>query len=70
MVVKKCNVCGKEFDLWDEQAGFRLCDTIGYGSKHDGEYIELDLCCKCFDEVMDKILPKCAINPFKKQGGD
>ena len=68
MVIRKCNLCGKEFDQWDEQADFGLHGYIGYGSKYDGEDIDLDLCCKCFDELVDKIAPKCAISPFTKQG--
>lgn len=44
-----CNVCGKEFSDYDEQEHIGLHSQIGYGSKHDGDIIDLDICCDCFD---------------------
>lgn len=63
MVVSKktCNMCGKEFDMWDEQEDFSIYREIGYGSKYDMESLELDLCCEC----MDKIIDSCKISPVK-----
>lgn len=66
MNIKKCNVCGKEFDMWDKQENFGLHYHVGYGSVHDGEVIELDLCCDCFDKVLEIILPMCQINPIRE----
>lgn len=66
MVVDKvfCNVCGKEFDLYDRQEDFGIhTGTIGYGSKYDGDSINLDMCCDCFDKLMEDMIPKCKINP-------
>lgn len=37
-----CNLCGKEFDEWDEQEGFGIHTRVGYGSKFDGDDVELD----------------------------
>lgn len=37
-----CNLCGKEFDEWDEQESFGIHTRVGYGSKFDGDDIELD----------------------------
>ena len=48
-----CNICGKEFDMWDQQEGFGLHYHVGYGSKFDGDRIQVDMCCDCFDELMD-----------------
>lgn len=59
-----CNLCGKEFDEWDEQEGFGIHTRAGYGSKFDGDSVELDLCCECFDRLMDKLVPECKINPI------
>lgn len=62
--MRKCNICGKEFDMWDEQQKFDLNFDVLYGSKHDGEKINCSLCCECFDNLIDEyILPKCSINP-------
>ena len=56
-----CNLCGKEMDFWDVQEEFSIKSfNIGYGSKHDGDSLELDLCCDCMDELIDR----CKINPI------
>lgn len=63
-----CNMCGKEFDLWDIQEGFGFDYSVGYGSKYDGEHIHIDLCCDCFDEMMSSyILKKCMISPLAEE---
>lgn len=49
----KCNKCGKEFDIWDEQEDFSIHRHCGYGTKYDGSIINLDLCCECFEELVD-----------------
>lgn len=64
--MKKCNMCGKEFDFWDEQENFCFEYQIGYGSVHDGENLSLNLCCDCFDKVIDMIAPQCKINPLSE----
>lgn len=53
-------MCGKDLDLFDTQEGFSFWSPqIGYGSKYDGERLELDLCCDC----MDRIIEQCKISP-------
>lgn len=55
-----CNMCGKKFDVWDDQESFGIHrDRIGYGSRHDGCVLDLDLCCNC----MDTIIEMCRIMP-------
>lgn len=56
----KCNFCKKEFDVFDEQEGFGFhYSGIGYGSKFDGGSIDIDLCCDCFDKMMDEyVIPR------------
>lgn len=61
---KVCNMCGKTFDLWDHQEDFCYDHHIGYGSAHDFEHMQLNLCCRCFDKVVDWILPQCKHNPI------
>lgn len=60
----KCNFCGKEMDEFDELSDFTIAKKIGYGSVHDGETVDLRLCCACFDRVTHA----CVISPFV--GGD
>ena len=55
-----CNKCGKKMDEFDVQEDFSFNQTLGYGSKYDGECLELDLCCKCMDELIDS----CKIDPI------
>ena len=56
-----CNLCGKEMDFWDVQEEFSIHNfNIGYGSKHDGDALELDLCCDCMDDLIDR----CKISPI------
>ncbi len=60
-ILKKCSKCGKEFDMWDLQENFSIHKQIGYGSLYDGEYLKLDLCCKCMDELIDA----CKVSPIQ-----
>lgn len=55
-----CNKCGKPFDRWDMQEHFHIYGDLGYGTKHDGSKLELDLCCSCMDALIDD----CEINPI------
>jgi hypothetical protein len=63
---KICNMCGKTFDIWDNQENFSFDHCIGYGSTHDLHRIKIDLCCQCFDKVVDWILPQCKHNPMSE----
>lgn len=56
---KRCNRCGKTLDLWDVQEDFRIRRHLGYGTKYDGDILDLQICCKC----MDKMIEECAITP-------
>lgn len=62
-VVRVCNKCGKTMEEWDNALGLSLRKRIGYGSVHDGEYVDLDLCCECFDAIVDS----CAFDPVKPE---
>jgi len=60
-------MCGKEFDMWDTQAGFGIREKVGYGSEFDGSKIALDLCCDCFDKLIKYIIPKCKYSPVEEE---
>lgn len=67
MLRKVCNMCGKDFDEWDNQENFAIVSyLIGYGSKYDGSALRLDLCCDC----MDMLIEKCKLNPLIERGGE
>lgn len=53
MKIFKCDFCGKELTDLDIQDGFGFhYQHISYGSQYDGENIDIDLCCDCFDKMM------------------
>ena len=62
--IRTCNVCGKTFDYWDHEQNISFDHFIGCGSSHDMHRIKLNLCCKCFDKVVDFIIPQCKHNPM------
>lgn len=59
-----CTMCGKQFTFLDSQEGFVFNYTCGHGTKFEDRHIKIDLCCECFDEVMDFVIPRCKQNPF------
>ena len=65
--VSLCNICGNIFDMLDEQEHFGIHYDVGYGSTHDGERIDVDFCCKCFDRLIDCLLPQCTIDPITRK---
>ena len=66
---KICNMCGKTFNFWDNHENFCLERSVGFGSKYDLHHIRLNLCCGCFDKVIDWIIPQCKHDPifFKEE---
>lgn len=60
MKILKCDFCGKELNELDSQENFGFhYQHIGYGSQYDGESIDIDLCCDCFDKMMSEyVFPK------------
>ncbi len=59
---KLCSHCGKELDFFDQQQDFSIHKHIGYGSIYDGDYVDLHLCCECFD----KAVAECKISPIEE----
>ena len=66
---RTCHLCGKQFHFWDERQDFSFSRHVGYGSKYDRTDIALNLCCHCFDKVMDWLLPQCAVDPVRGECG-
>lgn len=61
----RCNVCGRTAEqVFEGQMLISIHERIGYGSKHDGDIIDLDICCSCFDNLIDKLASRCMINPI------
>lgn len=65
-----CNVCGKEFDVYDEHNAdvANISGYVGYGSKYDTHYIDLHMCNDCFDKLMDKMMEECKFSPIEDKG--
>lgn len=59
-----CNLCGKEMDIWDKKEEFSIHRRCGYGTKYDGETIELDICCDC----MERLIDSCKVPPVNNKG--
>lgn len=59
-----CNMCGKDFSETDTYLAFGMHNNIGYGSKHDGDVMNLDLCCDCTDKFIAKLSECCKIAPL------
>lgn len=56
---KVCNRCGKELDFFDCQEDYSIHKHVGYGSKLDYCIVDLQLCCECFDRLVEE----CVISP-------
>lgn len=65
-IEKRCTMCNKIFDEWDLQEDFSWHKWIGYGSKYDLNKLDLDLCCDCFDKVLDFIVQNSVNNPLQE----
>ena len=62
----RCTMCNKILNEWDIQEDFSWHKWIGYGSKYDLNKLDLDLCCDCFDKVLDFILQNSVNNPLQE----
>lgn len=64
MTVIKCNCCGKAINNQRHPYGLGVHKKIGYGSKFDGQEIEIDLCCNCLDKLLNLMIKKFKYNPL------
>lgn len=56
-----CNKCGKKLNASDIEENFSMYKIMGYGTKYDGEVLEMDFCCDC----MEKLIDWCDVCPIK-----
>lgn len=66
---RRCNLCGKELDMWDLQEDFSIRHSeIGYGSRYDMCSLDIWFCCSCMDSIIDD----CVIKPVAdlEEGGN
>ena len=46
-----------QFNAYDEEEKFGLhYSNVGYGSRYDGCHIDIDMCCDCFDKMMEEYI--------------
>lgn len=64
--IRLCNICGKEIAQYDD---FNLSYQYGYGSSHDGDNLNIDLCNTCLDKLTTYLVENCKINPVTERGG-
>ena len=57
-----CNFCGRQLGIFDIQEPLLIKNHMGYGSKFDGEVIDIRFCCDCFDAIVEQ----CEISPVKE----
>lgn len=63
---KVCNVCGRELDFFDLQQDFTIHRKIEYGSIFDGDIVDMQLCCDCFDDLVNE----CKVSPITEVSDD
>lgn len=68
MEQKICNMCGRQFDEFDEQQNATIDTYMYYGSKYDGSQLTCRFCCECFDKLIEEyIIPKATIMPLRDE---
>ena len=61
-----CTMCGNKLDDCDLDANFHFQCYIGFGSTYDLSIFEARLCCKCYDKILDTIVPMFKYNPLSE----
>lgn len=55
-----CSICGKEYNCFDEVEDFSIHkERCGYGTMFDGDKLDLNICCSCMNDLIDK----CKVSP-------
>jgi hypothetical protein len=63
MAIKRiCNKCGEVIKDYND---FSINYQYSHASHHDGDYLNLDLCGKCLDELTEHLIDTCKINPVE-----
>ena len=63
MEERRCNMCGRKLDLIDLRCGFSLYERMGYGTKYDGDMLDLHLCCECIESLIEE----CVLSPISTE---
>jgi len=64
-VIKICNMCSKEIEKRDLECNpFSLEHQFGYGSVHDMETLQIELCSRCQDKFTTYLIENCKISPI------
>ena len=64
----RCNVCGKTVEqVFEGQMVISIHDRVGYGSKHDGSMLDLDICSDCFDKLIDSFYRKMCYQSYERE---
>lgn len=58
-----CNICGKVLTKCEEKNHVKINQVMGYGSQFDGDRVDMDICNKCFD----KLIERCKIDPIQEE---
>lgn len=58
-----CNHCGQKLDEIDACNLGELRIHFYYGSKRDGDTMKISLCSRCYDELADRFIDECMIDP-------
>lgn len=58
---KRCSFCGYPLSIIDLNQNFTMHRRLGYGTKYDGDALELRLCCTCMEAIIDA----CAVSPVR-----
>lgn len=67
LVSTECTMCGKTLDEDDMFENYSADMHIGYGSRYDLSHIRFQLCCSCFDRILDMVIPLCKTNPIVEE---
>ena len=57
----QCNVCGKDTTSREVHIAIEIHKPIGYGSRYDGDKIDLDVFTNCVDSILDAISKVCLV---------
>ena len=61
-----CNMCGEKIDEMDLACNeFSISHCFGYGSIHDGDTLDFDLCSTCQDKLVTYLIETCKISPMR-----
>lgn len=64
IAIKVCDICGRTYEFLDVQASKSNTIYLGFGSKYDLNIFNYDVCCECFDKMIDLVLPLFPKSPL------